>query len=173
MKVHLGCGSNILKGWTNVDIKNRRADKEFDVRGTFPFEDESAEMIFSEHLIEHLTRDEGMSFLKECHRVLIPCGIIRTSTPNLEWIVEKYMEGKLDEWKDSNWVSTSKCRMLNEAMRQCRHKFLYDRDELHGALRDAGFSSISDCSWRKSDYEELCNLEHRPDHPEVIVEAVK
>jgi len=173
MKVHLGCGSNILKGWTNVDIKNRRADMEFDIRGTFPFENESVEMIFSEHLIEHLTQDEGIAFLKECHRVLISGGVIRTSTPNLEWVIQKYLENKLDEWKDCNWVPASRCRMLNEVMRQCRHKFVYDREELKDALREAGFSTLVNVGWRKSDYEELCNLEHRPDHHEAIVEAIK
>jgi predicted SAM-dependent methyltransferase len=63
--------------------------------------------------------------------------------------------------------------MLNEAMRLWGHQFLYDIEELSEILRAAGFDIIETVCWHTSRYRELINLEIRPYHYDLIVEAVR
>ncbi len=172
LKLHLGSGGHNFKEWTNIDANPRsRPNIVLDVRTKFPFEDMSVDFIFNEHLIEHLGYEEGLVFLKECHRVLKSDGVLRISTPDLAWIIEKYLEGKLDEWVDSHFSPTSCCQLMNQWMRRWHHKFLYDKAELYKSLGDTGFSTIEDRGYRESSHHELTMLEHRPYHHELIVEA--
>ena len=59
-----------------------------------PFKDSSVEVIFSSHFIEHLTFEEGINFLRECHRVLRPDGILRISCPDMKLWIDKLYESK-------------------------------------------------------------------------------
>jgi len=172
LKLHLGSGGHNFKDWTNIDANPRsRPDIILDVRNRFPFEDGTVDFIFNEHLLEHLDYEEGLVFLKECHRVLKPSGVLRISTPNLSWIIKMYLEEKLDEWKDSRFVPISSCHLINQWMRRWHHKFLYDKAEIHNSLKSTGFSVIEDKESKKSNYPELTMLEHRPYHNDLIVEA--
>lgn len=170
-KLHLGCGSNYLKGWINVDLDAACADVHADLRDPLSHDDASVDFIFNEHFIEHLTRQEGILFLKECYRVLRPGGIIRLSTPDLRWLIAQYIAGKLDEWLNVSWVPRSACQMMNEGMRLWGHQFLYDLPELAEVLYGSGFTEIVGVAHRASNHPELVDLECRPFHQELIVEA--
>lgn len=171
MKLHLGCGTNYIKGWTNVDLDSPMADAHADLRNPLPYGDASVDFIFNEHFLEHITREEGITFLSECRRVLKPVGVFRVSTPDLRWLVAQYVGGQLDEWADVGWVPGTPCRLFNEGMRLWAHKFVYDLPELFGALQEAGFSNVQQVGYRESTHSELVGLECRPWHRELIVEA--
>jgi predicted SAM-dependent methyltransferase len=51
---------------------------------TLPFGDSTLDFIYSEHFFEHLFFDEAVSLLRECHRVLKPSGVIRTTVPDAD-----------------------------------------------------------------------------------------
>lgn len=171
MKIHLGCGSNYLEGWQNVDLDSPLADVKADLRSRLQYADASVDLIFNEHFIEHITRDEGVQFLKECYRVLKPGGVIRISTPDLRWLVAQYISDKLDEWKDVEWLPLTSCQLMNEGMRSWGHQFVYDRSELIDVLRLSGFTKVIQVSHLDSTVPELRGLECRPWHQELIFEA--
>ena len=171
MKLHLGCGSNYIEGWLNVDLDSPVADVHVDLRGSLPYNDQSVDFIFNEHFLEHITREEGIAFLCECRRVLKQQGVIRVCTPDLRWLVAQYISGKLDEWEDVGWVPETSCRLINEGVSFWGHQFVYDLPELLTALREVGFSEIRQVFHRESTYPELVDLECRPWHRELIVEA--
>lgn len=75
LKIHFGCGSNILEGWENVDLN-------VDIRNPLPYQDSSVDYIFCEHLIEHVTHQEAFKFLQECSRILKTGGILRIAFPD-------------------------------------------------------------------------------------------
>src|SRR5215470_4711811 len=82
-KLHIGCGSNILNGWLNSDLRPHTRDVlHLDATKRFPFDDELFDYIFSEHMIEHVSYAEGLFMLGECYRILKKNGRIRLSTPN-------------------------------------------------------------------------------------------
>lgn len=171
MKVHLGCGSNYIEGWINVDLDSSKADVQADLRFPLPYKDACVDYIFNEHFIEHINREDGRKFLAECFRVLKPGGVLRVSTPDLKWLVAQYIGGKLDEWSDVGWIPRTSCELINEGMRSWGHLYLYDATELILAMQSVGFTAIAQAFHRESSVPELCNLECRPWHRELILEA--
>jgi len=84
--LHFGCGSHHLPfPWENYD-------KEIDIRERLPFRSQQAQFILAEHVIEHIPFRDGLFFLSECHRVLIPGGVLRLSFPDITRIEEKDVE---------------------------------------------------------------------------------
>jgi hypothetical protein len=63
-----------------------------DVTGPLPFADCTFEAIYHSHLLEHLRRELALPFLRECHRVLRPGGVLRIAVPDLEAIVRLYLQ---------------------------------------------------------------------------------
>jgi predicted SAM-dependent methyltransferase len=170
-RLHLGCGNNVIAGWANVDADAVDGVIAWDLRRPLPAPDASFDYVFSEHFIEHVTRDEALRLLRECVRVLRPGGVLRTSTPDLRKLVSEYLAGRLDEWRDVAWLPQTPCRLLNEGMRSWGHQFVYDEPELRLLLAEAGFANVERVAWRESTHDALRSLECRPLHDEIIVEA--
>ncbi|GJQ62976.1 MAG: hypothetical protein SCALA702_20290 [Melioribacteraceae bacterium] len=57
-----------------------------------PTEDDSFNVIYQSHLIEHFPRHNVGFFLDECHRILRPGGVLRLVVPDLERIAEEYLK---------------------------------------------------------------------------------
>lgn len=148
-KLHVGSGPLVREGWTNVDLE-RHPGVEFvlDVRNGLPFEDVS--YIYAEHFIEHLTHDEGLRFMKECRAALKSDGVIRLSTPNLDWVWETQYR------KPS---SIEDCFAINKSFRGWGHQFLYNVQALTAALHDAGFAEVQQRRYGESDDPVLRDLE--------------
>jgi len=110
-----------------------------------PQEDNSVEVLYSSHMLEHLDRDEVVSFFKEARRVLMPGGIIRLSVPDLRLHINKYLEHKdADQFIDSTLLSTPKPKSLFGIIKFAivgdrHHKWMYDGKSLCGLLESAGF----------------------------------
>lgn len=170
-KVHLGCGTNLLPGWANLDMGGPPGVIRVDLSRSLPFSDRSVDLVFSEHFIEHVPRERGVQVLHECARILRPGGVLRISTPDLRTLVEEYLAGRTGEWAADGWAPDSPCRLVNEGMRLWGHRFVWDETELAEALTGAGFSGVSRVGWRESRHPELCGLECRPFHRDLIVEA--
>lgn len=173
VRLHLGCGDNVLSGWSNIDLVGSRKVIAHDLTRELPVESGTIECIYTEHFIEHITRDEAVSLLKECYRLLRAGGVIRLSTPDLRKIFVEYDAGRTSEWTDVDWKPATPCQMVNEGMREWGHKFLYDPEELSLALQEAGFDQVVAAGWRQSEHPRLRGLECRPHHAEVILEATK
>jgi predicted SAM-dependent methyltransferase len=171
-KLHLGCGSVNFAGWLNIDLESPTADANLNLTKPLPFADGSITHIFNEHFIEHISRAEVINFLTECRRILCGNGVIRITTPNLRFLIASYLAGNKDEW-DELWQPDTLCLMMNEGMRSWGHQFVYDAEELVRILVEVGFNSISFQEYRKSQDKELCGLESRPFHNELIIEARK
>lgn len=172
IKLHLGCGLNHIPSWINMDIDSPVAEINIDLSGDLPYEDESVDFIYAEHFIEHMTRADGLALLKECNRILKPTGILRLSTPNLAYLVEVYLTKDVQAWGDL-WQPGNACNLLNEAFRLWGHQYLYDWDAISDALKSAGLPGIRRARWRESAVADLRNLECRPFHFEIILEATK
>jgi SAM-dependent methyltransferase len=80
LKLNIGCAKNHLEGFVNCDIcSGPDVDKQFDLQGPWPFDDESVEYIRASHIIEHL--DDRIACFKEANRVLQPNGIMEIWSP--------------------------------------------------------------------------------------------
>lgn len=56
-----------------------------------PFEDNSMDVVYHSHMLEHLDRDAALDFLQEVKRVLKPGGIHRIVVPDFEQICRRYL----------------------------------------------------------------------------------
>ncbi|MBC1313368.1 methyltransferase domain-containing protein, partial [Trichormus variabilis PNB] len=168
-KLNIGCGNVRFDGWINIDIEQnyKTVDLVCDARQKLPFDDNSCELIYNEHFLEHLTLKEGLFFLKECYRILKPEGILRIAMPSLEYVVQKYMS---DDWRNQEWLKypeyqfiKTRAEMLNISMRWWGHQWLYDTEELYRRLTESGYINIQEFAWGKSNTPELRNRETRVD----------
>lgn len=168
----LGSGRAPIEGWTNVDYYFP-ADVQLDLRYGIPVPDGSVELIYSEHLIEHLPLEANLSLFKECRRILANNGRMRTATPDLVELVRDYRT----DWRRHDWVNwdeyawvDSGTRMLNVAVREWGHVYLWDIEELAQRLEAAGFVGIRRFAIGESETKALRGLETRADS-KLIVEA--
>ena len=172
-KLHLGCGTNYIKGWVNIDLDSKVADRKLDLTKGLPYTGETVSYIYSEHFIEHVDYMHLKKLLFDCCRVLVKGGVIRLFTPSLEFVVNCYIINNLEEWGEYAWHPETACRMINEAFTRWGHKYVYDKEELEILLKGAGFSDIKLCEWKRSEHMEFFNIESRNYHHGLIVEGTK
>jgi len=90
--INLGCGNRYHKDWVNFDFKSKSEFvKEFNLYNELPFEDESVDVVYSSHVLEHFPKCDAPKFLQRCYRVLKKGGIIRIVVPDLEAIINNYV----------------------------------------------------------------------------------
>jgi predicted SAM-dependent methyltransferase len=88
----------------------------------------------TEDFIDQLELEQARCFLRECHRILQPGGVIRVLTPDVEQLARLYLHepGKLKAlWRDHVGVPLtygSAAEILNLGMRFAGHTFLYDAE---------------------------------------------
>ncbi len=111
-RLNLGCGKRIHPTWTNLDLVPAVPGvTACDLSKGIPFEDCSVDVVYNSAMLEHLRREDAASFLKECHRVLKPGGIIRVGVPDLERQCRCYLQtldaaasGKPSAEHDYDWM---------------------------------------------------------------------
>lgn len=93
--LNLGCGNTFSKEreWTNIDfIANGKEIVSYNLLKGIPFEDNSFDLVYHSHVLEHFSKVDGERFISECFRVVKPGGVIRIAVPNLEKIAENYLQ---------------------------------------------------------------------------------
>jgi predicted SAM-dependent methyltransferase len=173
-KLHVGCGKNRFQGWINADI-NPASDVIIVLQKRLPFKSGSLEMIYSEHVLEHVTYKTAVFFLKEAYRTLRAGGVMRIAMPDLDDIIDGY----LNDWKRFDWIKLphysfikTRAEMINVVFYWWGHRHLYNKEELTRALLEAGFTEFKFLEKNKSGFKDLCDRETRADS-NLIVEAIK
>lgn len=99
--LNVGCGTTFHKAWVNIDINSIHEEViNVDIRKGLPFEESSFDVVYSSHVLEHFSIQDGLSLLNEIYRVLKPNGIVRIVVPDLENITRNYLSS-LDRVKES------------------------------------------------------------------------
>lgn len=89
--LNLGCGSHWNSEWTNINFTSTSDEViAYDLSKGIRFSDNTADVIYHSHLLEHFSKENGEFFLLECYRVLKRQGIIRVVIPDLERLLENY-----------------------------------------------------------------------------------
>lgn len=152
VKLNLGSFSVMFYyGWTNIDIYDLSSFasnygylfKQHDVRKGLPYDDNVVDIIFSSHLIEHLTYDDGRAFVAECYRVLKPGGVLRLSCPDARKLMQMYNEGALSEFDEINEGCHAAPSQIEKfwSLIAPNHLSAYDRDMICSELEAVGFKA--------------------------------
>jgi predicted SAM-dependent methyltransferase len=149
LKAHLGPGQkNYLDGWINVDANflTARIDVWADLRSRLPFRNNSVDVFYSHHVIEHFPDSLLPFHCAEMYRCLKPGGIIRVGGPNGDSAAAKLIEG------DANWFSdfpekreSVGGRYTNFILCKGEHLTILTSSYLAELSCRAGFSNVRQC----------------------------
>lgn len=91
LKLNLGCGNDIKKGYINIDKHNNLSEADLccDI-SQLPYEEGTVDEILLFHILEHFPFRKVPIVLKEWRRVLKLEGIIKIKVPNLEQWIDKW-----------------------------------------------------------------------------------
>lgn len=188
--LNLGAGPNRYEGWLTADAFKPEADIYMNVTSRFPFPDQSFDVIYSEHMIEHIHVDKVPRLLSEVFRVLKKGGVFRVTTPDLaihahhyvarddaffEPIISKY-KARWDKQKNKYWLirSNGGAFMTRAVQRFYRHRWMYDYETLSSCLQEIGFSK---CLKQQCGQSEVpaAGMMDRPDRAfeTLYIDAVK
>ena len=160
LKVNVGSFTTMFHhGWINLDIipLHDFAKQYFfkfvqhDARQKLPFGDHTVDLMYSCHFLEHLTHDEGVSFLKECKRIMKPGAVMRLILPDAELLTNMYKTkqlGNLDELNDGAAASQSQGGKLWAFLFEGHHA-AYDWETSQWIASEAGFSKIERKAFRQ------------------------
>jgi SAM-dependent methyltransferase len=215
---NLGCGARTARGAVNIDwsplirakrsrigrvmaplIVGRRRLEAFramsdsvlvhDLRKGIPAADESVDMVYHSHVIEHMDRDAVPDFLSEVRRVLRSSGIHRIVTPDLETLVRRYHQSLhhgpperhdqvlaaiLEQSVRKESAGTSQQGPLRRSLERIvlgdarrrgeTHQWLWDRVNLAVALETAGFQDVRVVDFKTSAVDGWSDLHLDCDH---------
>ncbi len=192
-KLHLGAGSNLLDGWLNTDLRPLKAGLVYlNATKPYPIPDASFDYVFSEHMIEHFTFQDGQTMLRESIRVLKKDGKIRLSTPDLKRMLALYTasptsdEAAYIHWTVDNCLQDmndyNPAFVINQIFYGWGHVFVYDFISLKYALERTGFVDVQRFRPGESKETALQNIERHGDvikneainqYESLVVEARK
>lgn len=162
--IQFGSGSAHLSGFLNTDLFSRVP---VDIRETLPFPSDSVDVLYSNHLVEHIYCYEFKRFLRESLRVLRPAGIHIIGTPSLEKLVGSVYVADDSSRRDAIFDVHEK--LMNEKLTPAiffnrlmhinyGHKFLYDFESILMLARSAGYSEVIKIDNREVPIENIRKL---------------
>lgn len=189
-KYNLGCGTHIypeflnigywqhftedciykdLNGTQNTYMMNR------DLRNGIPARDNSLQLVYHSHMLEHLSYTDGIVFLRECHRVLEPGGVMRVLVPDLELWINAYVSNNkffFEEYRkvlDPN-IYVTKASIFMGMLHNHEHKSGYDFESLEWVLKSVGFTDVNRTLYADGSVDNLQTIE--PMLPLRIMESL-
>jgi predicted SAM-dependent methyltransferase len=141
LAVHLGCGTHYIEGMINCDGNVfRKTDVWLDVRQPLPFPDDSAGLVYTSHMLEHLFPDEAKSLLREIRRILSPSGVARVVVPDAEHALKIVRGESTCPWPRD--FADPLAQAVNYLFCDGQHKYAYNFALLAQFAREAGFGDV-------------------------------
>jgi predicted SAM-dependent methyltransferase len=149
MKLHLGCGQKYIPGFIHVDVQDYpHVDYRVPVNRLSFAADNSVDLIYASHVLEHFGRHETDQVLQEWFRVLRKGGVLRLAVPDFEAVVLQYRQtGDL-----SQLIGLVSGGQRNE---YDFHKMVFDEKLLRERLLQTGFSRVERYDWRNTEHSRL------------------
>jgi len=124
----------------NVDIVQLpQVDLVFDIRKKFPIDDGVIAEVFSAATLEHFRKPDNIHILKEFHRILMPGGILRVCTPDIEAIAKGLLAGDNLDKVNQHFFGKYKSDQTED---YDLHRWMYPVKEMIRVLREIGFTNM-------------------------------
>lgn len=94
VRLNVGCCKKHEKDFINLDLNDYGQDILWDVRDGIPFPDNSVDIIWSQHVMEHFTEVESQAVLREFYRILKVGGTMIHTTPHASDPTSCYFDHK-------------------------------------------------------------------------------
>lgn len=173
VKLQIGAGLDGPAGWLNVDASPTLRLQRLPVAGGWlrkvtrpafspavsygdvvrglPLPAQSARLVYSSHVLEHLAFEDLCTALTEIHRVLCPGGVFRSVMPDLEHEVRQYLSSaepdRATEFMRSTLLGVEQRERgpmgaLRSWLGNSRHLWLWDYRSIEHRLAQAGFVDV-------------------------------
>tara|TARA_B100000787_G_scaffold54847_1_gene39859 strand:+ start:33642 stop:34307 length:666 start_codon:yes stop_codon:yes gene_type:complete len=144
---------NVLKPLKVDQIKNIEWNKKnkikfVDASLKLPFEDNSVEILYSSHMLEHLSRDDVLKFFNEVRRILMRDGVLRIAVPDLKININGYLEFEdANKFMSNLYVKAPPFRNFREKIELLitgyrHHQWMYDGKSLSSLMKSVGFKNV-------------------------------
>jgi len=146
VKLHLGCFQKKIHGFINIDIREDvQPDVIDDVFKLDKFKNDSVDLIYVCHVLEHATRAGSKQAMRRWFEVLKPGGVLRVAVPDLGAAMEYYIANK-----DLDILQA----LLYGSQRHAYdfHYMGWDEKSLSRDLKVAGFQSVKKYDWRDTEH---------------------
>ena len=107
----------------------------YDLSNNVPFYENSVDVVYSSHFLEHLNKDDGYLFLENIYNSLKSGGLLRVVVPDLDIAIQRFNEGEIDSTQDL-FFYTSKDYDFS------MHKYNYNFKTLSNKLEKIGFVKL-------------------------------
>lgn len=152
IQLHVGCGKIYLPGFIHVDLRPfPHVDHVAPADKLDMFGDNSVDLIYNCHMLEHIRRGKETGVLREWYRVLKPGGALRTATPDFEQLVHWYT-------KTGDLEILMGLLFGGQTYEENCHGQIFDFKRLHSRLAEVGFHDIRRYDWKKTihrDYDDF------------------
>jgi predicted SAM-dependent methyltransferase len=147
IKVQFGSGDDLLPGFLNTDLVG---NVPLNISKKLPFKNNSVDLFFSNHTVEHIYYKDFNFFLKETYDKLKDNGMHIISAPSIEKIThlmyfssDKVLKKKvLDSFADPGEVMTTAIFLNRIIHIRYLHKFLYDLETIKMLGKKYGYKEI-------------------------------
>lgn len=188
LNVQFGCGFRVGPSWVNYDVSptlrlskvpgvkqllrlpDWPATAQYgDVVKGLPLGDASCQRLYCDQVLEHLAKEDVLTALRECRRLLAPGGVFRLFVPDLKAIAQSYLDMKNEGAADWFFATSglgferrprTVMQRVREWLGNSRHLWLWDDLSMGKALRDSGFESPRVIRYRDSGDAIFDELEH-------------
>ena len=174
-RLQLGSGRQPKPGWVNVDLYAvEGTDVALDLREDLPFPTDSFDVVYTEHLFEHLEYPrDARHLLREALRVLKPGGQFSIVIPNFGDLLHAYARGDREFFAGVPMHlhdgEPTPMHHVNYWFRQDgHHRYAYDEETLGLVMAETGFESV-----RGRDFDPQLDSERRHRLHSLYMEAVK
>lgn len=145
MKLNLGCGNKKLPSFTNIDIRKEvEPDIVDDIATLTSLKNESADLIYACHVLEHFPFSDIYNILYRWYEVLKPNGILRLSVPDMDAVFAHYFY-----WKDLKDLRGFLWGRYDHEFNI--HKSGWDYDTLKEEVENVGFKDIRRWNWEDTE----------------------
>lgn len=171
--VQFGCGLCAPENWTNFDSSLALRLQQLPILGSLmpsgafgrfpqnvkygdiihglPVSDESVDVLYCSHVLEHLTVEEVHFALENCYRYLKPGGIFRLVLPDMEIMAREYINSTSPNavhdfmrlaWLGKESQSRDLVSFLRHWLSRGQHLWMWDYKALSQELGKVGFKNI-------------------------------
>ena len=146
MKLHLGCGNKRIEGFLNIDVRYQpNVDYIDNIKFLRKTPNNSVELIYASHVLEHFSRWDYMSVLQRWYETIKPNGILRIAVPDFEQLCKYYIETK-EIRKISGMLYGG------QDYEQNYHYWCWDFISLKEDLEKIGFKNVTRYDWRLTEH---------------------
>lgn len=149
IKLHLGCGTKRIEGFTNIDVRKLpNVDLIDDISTLHNVVDSSVDLIYACHVLEHFGRHDYMGVLRRWYRVIKKGGTLRLSVPDFGEVVKYYNEHQ-DMSKLMGFLYGG------QTYKQNYHYCAWDFNSLQNDLELVGFTDVKRYNWRETEHSDI------------------